>query len=106
MKKFVLTALTLLSLLAAPALAGANAALDQPTYVDDVAPILHQNCSSCHRPGQIAPMSLRTYDEVRPWAKSIGRAVHLRDMPPWDADPGFGPFTNDISALSVGSRSW
>ena len=42
-------------------------------------------------------MALRTYDEVRPWAKSIAKAVANRDMPPWDADPGFGPFTNDIS---------
>ncbi|MDX1382660.1 MAG: hypothetical protein R3190_03395, partial [Thermoanaerobaculia bacterium] len=48
-------------------------------------------------PDEIAPMSLRTYEEVRPWAKAIGRAVHQRDMPPWDADPGFGPFLNDIS---------
>ena len=42
-------------------------------------------------------MSLRTYREVRPWARSIARAVENRDMPPWDADPGYGPFTNDIS---------
>jgi mono/diheme cytochrome c family protein len=72
-------------------------ALDTPTFVHDVAPILHQNCASCHQPGEIAPMALRSYDEVRPWAKSIAKAVQNRDMPPWDADPGFGPFTNDIS---------
>jgi len=75
----------------------AAAAVDQPTFVGEVAPILHENCVRCHRPGEIAPMSLRTYDEVRPWAKSIGRVVHDREMPPWDADPGFGPFSNDIS---------
>ena len=71
--------------------------LDQPTFVDDIAPILHENCASCHRPDEIAPMSLRTYGEVRPWARSIARAVENRDMPPWDADPGYGPWANDIS---------
>ncbi len=71
--------------------------LDQPTFVDDIAPILHENCASCHRPDELAPMSLRTYSEVRPWARSIARAVENRDMPPWDADPGYGPWKNDIS---------
>ncbi|MYB17557.1 MAG: hypothetical protein F4Y16_00965 [Holophagales bacterium] len=71
--------------------------VDQPTFVDDIAPILHENCASCHRPEEIAPMSLRTYREVRPWARSIARAVENRDMPPWDADPGYGPWANDIS---------
>ena len=74
--------------------------LDQPTFVDDIAPILHENCASCHRPDEIAPMALRTYREVRPWARSIARAVENRDMPPWDADPGFGPWSNDISLSS------
>ena len=93
------TAVAVLSAMAVLAAVPAFAAkaLDRPNFVDDVAPILHQNCVSCHRPGEIAPMALRTYDEVRPWAKSIGKAVRDRDMPPWDADPGFGPFANDIS---------
>ena len=80
----------------APAVA-AGQNLDRPTFVDDVAPILHANCVSCHQPGDIGPMSLRTYREVRPWARSIARAVENRDMPPWDADPGYGPWSNDIS---------
>ena len=42
-------------------------------------------------------MALRTYVEVRPWARSIARAVENRDMPPWDADPGYGPWKNEIS---------
>ncbi len=83
-------------LLVTPAMA-AGLNLDRPTFVDDVAPILHANCVSCHRPGEIGPMSLRTYGEVRPWARSIARAVENRDMPPWDADPGYGPWLNDIS---------
>ena len=70
---------------------------DQPTFVDDIAPILHENCASCHQPGEIGPMALRTYGEVRPWARSIARAVESRDMPPWDADPGYGPWKNDVS---------
>lgn len=71
--------------------------LDQPTFVDDVAPLLFENCAGCHRPNDIAPMSLRSYDEVRPWAKSIARVVAEREMPPWDADPGYGPWANDKS---------
>ncbi len=51
--------------LAAPAAAG-GPNLDEPTFVDDVVPILHANCVSCHQPGEIGPMSLRTYREVRP----------------------------------------
>ena len=70
---------------------------DQPTFVDDIAPILHENCASCHQPDEIGPMALRTYREVRPWARSIARAVENHDMPPWDADPGYGPWKNDIS---------
>ncbi|HVS63954.1 MAG TPA: cytochrome c [Thermoanaerobaculia bacterium] len=81
----------------AAAFAAAPAALDVPTFTQDVAAILHENCASCHSPGQVAPMSLRTYEEARPWAKSILRAVQEREMPPWDADPGFGPFANDRS---------
>jgi hypothetical protein len=77
--------------------AAAPAALDVPTFTRDVAAILNDRCVSCHSPGEVAPMSLRTYEEARPWAKSIQRAVHEREMPPWDADPGFGPFANDRS---------
>ena len=85
------------ALLLTPALA-AGLNLDQPTFVDDVAPILHANCASCHQPDEIGPMSLRTYREARPWARSIARAVENRDMPPWDADPGYGPWARTTSA--------
>ncbi|MEM1246427.1 MAG: cytochrome c [Acidobacteriota bacterium] len=87
----------LAAFVALPAVASNGATMDRPTFVDDIAPLLHENCSSCHQPDEIGPMALRSYDEVRPWAKSIAKAVKNRDMPPWDADPGFGPFTNDIS---------
>src|SRR5437016_1668509 len=57
------------------------------TFNKDVAPILQKNCQGCHRPGQIAPMSLLTYKDARPWARSIKTAVAARTMPPWFADP-------------------
>src|SRR5262245_39663250 len=67
------------------------------TFNKDVAPVLARNCQTCHRPGEAAPMSLRTYAEARPWAKSIREAVILKRMPPWYADPHFGKFSNDRS---------
>jgi hypothetical protein len=67
------------------------------TFNKDVLPILQKNCQSCHRPGQIAPMSFLTYAEVRPWAKAMKEAVVGRKMPPWFADPRHGRFKNDRS---------
>jgi hypothetical protein len=67
------------------------------TYSKDVAPILQKNCETCHRAGEAAPMSLRTYKEVRPYAAAIKEAVLLKKMPPWFADPHFGHFSNDRS---------
>jgi mono/diheme cytochrome c family protein len=68
-----------------------------PTFSKDVAPILYKNCTSCHRPGEIAPMSLLTYKDARPWAKSISTRVANGTMPPWHADASTGPFLNDRS---------
>lgn len=65
------------------------------TWAQDVAPILYQNCTSCHRPGEIGPMSLMNYREVRPWAKSIKKEVVERTMPPWHADSKQVSYTND-----------
>ena len=66
-----------------------------PTFNKDIAPIVFNNCVSCHRPNQIAPMSLMSYQEVRPWARAIKNKVSKREMPPWFADPRFGEFSND-----------
>ena len=66
-----------------------------PTYSRDVAPILYKNCTVCHRPGEIGPMSLLTYKDARPWAKSIATRVSAGTMPPWHADPTTGEFQND-----------
>jgi len=64
---------------------------DRPvTFTKDVAPILQQKCQDCHQPGSIAPMSLRTYDETRPWARSIKDRVMRRQMPPWHIDKTVG----------------
>src|ERR1700722_2220101 len=66
-----------------------------PTFNRDVLPILQKNCQSCHRPGEVAPMSLLTYTDARPWAKSMKNAVVTRKMPPWFADSSYGHFAND-----------
>ncbi len=64
-------------------------------FSKDVAPIIYQKCAECHRPGEAAPMSLLSYKEARPWAKSIREKVARREMPHWDADPNHGQFAND-----------
>jgi len=75
--------------------AGTVFAADSITFHKDVEPILQKNCQSCHRSGQIAPMSLLTYQGTRPWAKAMKAAVVSRKMPPWFADPKYGHFSND-----------
>jgi mono/diheme cytochrome c family protein len=77
--------------------AGFAAAQTSVTYHRDVADMLQERCQSCHRPGEIGPMPLRSYSEVRPWAKSIQQAVVSRKMPPWNADRTVGKFHNDPS---------
>ena len=68
------------------------------TFAKDIAPIFQRSCQQCHRPGQIAPMSLLSYEESRPWAKSIKQRVAKREMPPWHADPNAGlPYAGDVS---------
>jgi len=62
-------------------------ATDPPTFSRDVAPIFFKNCATCHRPGEVAPMSLLTYESARPWARSIKNRVVKHEMPPWSADP-------------------
>jgi hypothetical protein len=79
--------------------AAASASAQPVTYAKDVAPILQRSCQGCHRPGQMAPMSLLTYQEVRPWARAIKQRVVDREMPPWGIDPhvGIQRFKNDPS---------
>lgn len=72
-------------------------AASEPVFYKDVLPILQANCQNCHRPGQIAPMSLLDYPSTRPWARAIRSAVVSRTMPPWFADSEHGKFENDMS---------
>lgn len=65
------------------------------TFYKDVAPVLQNNCETCHRPGEAAPMSFLSYESTRPWAKAIKTAVLSKKMPPWFADPHVGKFGND-----------
>jgi hypothetical protein len=90
-------------------LAAAQAPSRNPTFSENVAPILYQHCAKCHHPGDIAPMSLLTYKEVRPWAAAIGEAVVSRKMPPWLADPSIGHWSNDprLSELEIQTiKAW
>src|SRR5262249_12047646 len=64
-------------------------------FTKDVAPILYKNCTGCHREGEIAPMSLLTYEDARPYAKAIVDEIGDGTMPPWHADPAVGHFRND-----------
>src|SRR5215472_9281953 len=77
--------------------ADASSSASSVTFNKDVLPILQKNCQTCHRPGQIAPMSFLTYQSARPWAKAMKAAVAARKMPPWFADPNYGHFFNDRS---------
>src|SRR5205085_540294 len=62
------------------------------TFAKDVAPLIYKNCSTCHRPGEVAPFSLLSYQDVKKHAKQIGLVTETRFMPPWKAQPGFGEF--------------
>jgi mono/diheme cytochrome c family protein len=72
-----------------------QATASAPTFHKDVLPILQRNCQTCHRPGEVAPMSLLTFEQARPWARAIKTAVTSRKMPPWMADPAVGHFENE-----------
>jgi hypothetical protein len=74
-----------------------RAAQPAPAFYRDVLPILQERCQSCHRPGEIAPFPLVTYQQTRPWEQAIRTAIETRRMPPWFADPCCGHFANDPS---------
>jgi mono/diheme cytochrome c family protein len=77
----------------------ADAPKAAPTFTKDIAPIFQAKCESCHRPDNMAPMSLVSYEDARPWAKSIASRVGARQMPPWHIDKTIGiqKFANDRS---------
>ena len=108
MKKYLTVAFAMLS--AATVWSGTSVKAEQAapapaavTFTKDIAPIFYANCTSCHRPGDIAPMSLLTYKDARPWAKSIASKVADGTMPPWHADPKYGTFVG-ARGLSVAHK--
>jgi hypothetical protein len=66
-----------------------------PTFSHDIAPIVYENCVSCHRPGEVAPFSLFTYEDVKKRADQIASVTGTRYMPPWKPEPGFGHFIGE-----------
>jgi hypothetical protein len=93
------TVIFLMSVVAIAMMSTAALAQEQITFTKHVAPILQDHCQICHRDGTIAPMSLMTYEQTRPWARSIKAKVVLREMPPWfiEKNVGVQHFNNDVS---------
>ena len=93
----------LVAMLVSPVSAAGQNATDAVTFTKDIAPILQRSCQNCHRPGSVAPMSLITYQDVRPWARAIKNRTALRDqpgvMPPWyiERNIGIQQFKDDPS---------
>src|SRR6185295_5484500 len=94
-----LSAVALVVLIAFPQFTNAQSANSAVTFTKDIAPIFQEKCQACHRADSMAPMSLVTYDEARPWAKAIRERVITRQMPPWHIDKTIGiqKFRNDRS---------
>src|SRR5437763_6799669 len=77
------------------ATAGEQFSRASPTFSKDVAPIFYKNCVTCHRPGEMAPMSLLSYEQARPWARAIAEKIAGGVMPPWHAEAPAGTFLNE-----------
>jgi len=94
-----LAAFTTVGVLTLTSVSAQQPAPGQVTFTKDVAPILQRSCQNCHRPGAVAPMSLLTYEDTRPWARSMKNRVSKREMPPWTLDKNVGiqEMKNDIS---------
>src|SRR6476661_2467203 len=95
----------------APLLAVSFAALAvaAPTFNKDVAPILYENCATCHRPGEVAPFALLTFQDAAKRAPLIAAVTSARQMPPWKAEPGHGTFLNErrlTDAQIATLRAW
>lgn len=99
MAKLIAVAMGVVLAIPLTASAQAAAAKSGPTFTKDVAPIFQEKCESCHRPDSIAPMSLVTFEDARPWARSIKNRIATRQMPPWHLDKSVGiqKYQNDRS---------
>lgn len=67
----------------------------QVTFTKDIAPIIYNNCTKCHRPNEIGPFSMTNFEEIQPWAASIKYVTSIRYMPPWKADPHYSRFLGE-----------
>src|SRR5438552_2005712 len=67
------------------------------TFNKDIAPVIYEHCTPCHRPGQLAPFGLLTYEQARARAERIARSVDNRSMPPWLPERGRPAFANERS---------
>src|SRR4029079_7602623 len=94
-----LGAVALVALVAFPQITNAQSANSAVTFTKDIAPIFQEKCQACHRTDSMAPMSLVTYEEARPWAKASRERIITRQMPPWHIDKTIGiqKFKNDRS---------
>ena len=97
----VIDVVTTIFIIGAGNVATVGAAAEVPTFTNEVAPILYENCVVCHREGENAPMSLVTYEEARPWSRSIKSKVLAGEMPPWHAEPAVGRFSNERGLSDV-----
>src|SRR5438128_12650074 len=77
------------------AAAAVLSAAEKPTFSKTIAPIIHQNCTTCHRPGEAAPFSLISYEDVKKRGALIANVTESRYMPPWHAAHGFGEFADE-----------
>src|SRR6185503_1584781 len=95
----VVSVFALVVAIAFPQWIHAEGANETVTFTKDIAPIFQEKCQACHRADSMAPMSLVTYEEARPWAKAIRERVITRQMPPWHIDKtvGIQKFKNDRS---------
>lgn len=72
-----------------------NPLFAQPTFAEDIAPIIYENCTSCHRPGEIGPMPFTNYSQVKAYANMIKYVTEIRYMPPWSPDPEYSHFLDE-----------
>ncbi len=91
MKRLVMALRIVLAMLAQ----GRGASAESLTFTQNIAPIIFNNCANCHRPGEVAPFSLLTYQDVAKRAKQIGIVTQKRLMPPWKLEPGYGEFQHE-----------
>lgn len=96
MRKFLLPLIALAVSAGSPAPAAELPAVpEKVTFAEHVAPIVFNNCTGCHRPGEVAPFPLMSYADAKKKAKTMLRSMQDKQMPPWHPEPGHGEFRNE-----------